>query len=47
VAPQPSDIEGEQDHGLALAKDFMPLSAPISIVVCEESMVCKGVFPSL
>jgi hypothetical protein len=42
VASHPSDIEGEKDHGLALARDFMPLSTPISVVVCEESTECVG-----
>jgi hypothetical protein len=47
--PHPSDIEGEQDHYLFLARAFMPLSAPMSVCcVCvadEDEVECED--PSL
>jgi hypothetical protein len=37
VAPHPSDVEGEKDHGFALARDFMSLSSPIYVDVCGRT----------
>jgi hypothetical protein len=34
-APHPSYVKGEQDHGFALARAFMPLNTPISVRECE------------
>ena len=47
MAPHPSDVEGEQDHGFSLARAFMPLSTPISVDVRGVSTECKDVRPSL
>jgi len=45
--PHPSDVEGEKDHGFSLARDFMPLSTPISVRDCEVTAELDKEEPSL